>query len=88
MSGIIQNPVSLTGAARRIWPLGHGSEGWRAVLRWAGVVALVILAWAGVLAVYLGLSFIPVLWIGWAFWTLRRRHFVYDERRYGRRIGD
>jgi hypothetical protein len=85
---IVQNPVSLIGSAKRIWPAGYGSEGWRAVLRWTGVVLLVTLAWVGVLAVYLGLCFLPVLWIVWGIWTMRRRHFIYDRRRYGQRIGD
>jgi hypothetical protein len=86
MSAITQNPCSIIGAAKRIWPLGYGSHGWRAIARWAGVGVLLLLAWAIVLAVYAGLCIIPVLWIGWAFWTLRRRHFVYDQRRYGRAI--
>lgn len=86
--GIVENPVSWTGSGRRIWPLGRGSHGWLAVLRWTGVVLLVILAWAGVLLWYAFLTFIPVLWFGWAFYTLRRRHFIYDQRRFGRAIAD
>jgi hypothetical protein len=85
--GILQNPVSLIGATKRIYPLGYGSHGWLSYLRWTGVVMLVILAWAGVLSVYLSLSFIPVLWIGWFIYTTRRRHFIYDQRRYRREIG-
>jgi hypothetical protein len=83
---IIENPCSFFGSARRIWPLGPGSVGWRAVLRWAGVVLLLALAWVGVLAVYTLLCTLPVLWIPWAIVTLRRRHFVYDSRRYGRTV--
>ena len=79
---IIQNPCSIIGAARRIWPLGQGSHGWRSAARRTGVTLLLLFAWVGLLCV------IPVAWIVWAMWTLRRRHFIYDERRYGRPIGD
>jgi hypothetical protein len=84
---ITQNPVSIIGAAKRVWPLGHGSEGWRAAARWTGTGTLLLLAWLGVLAWYAVMTLAPVLWIGWAVWTVRRRHFVYDQRRYGRPIG-
>jgi hypothetical protein len=84
---IVQNPVSVIGAAKRIWPHGHGSHGWRSAARRTGITLLLLLAWIGVLTVYLALCIIPVLWIGWAMWTLRRRHFVYDARRYGHPIG-
>jgi hypothetical protein len=85
---VTQNPVSFIGATKRLWPLGRGSAGWVAVARWTGVGSLILLAWVGVLVVYTTLTALPVLWIGWAVYTIRRRHFIYDRRRYGRRIGD
>jgi hypothetical protein len=85
---IVENPCSIIGAAKRIWPLGRGSHGWVSAARWTGVTVLLLLAWILVLAVYLLLCVIPVVWIGWAIYTLRRRHFVYDQRRYGRPISD
>jgi hypothetical protein len=85
---IVQNPVSIIGAARRIWPLGRGSHGWRAALRRTAAALLLLVSWVLVLAVYLLLCVIPVLWIGWGIYTLRRRHFVYDARRYGKPIDE
>jgi hypothetical protein len=41
-----------------------------------------------VLAVYAFLCVLPFLWIGWGIYTLRRRHFVYDARRYGKPIDE
>lgn len=84
---ILQNPVSLIGSARRIWPLSRGSAGWLAALRRAGVALLVLLAWLLVLAWYAVMISVPILWLPWWIWTTRRRHFVYDARRYGRHIG-
>lgn len=84
---ITQNPVSIIGAAKRIVPLGYGSHGWASAARWTGAVLLLLTAWIIVLFVYALLCVIPVLWIPWAIWTLRRRHFVYDARRYGQPIG-
>jgi hypothetical protein len=86
--GIVENPVSFIGSAKRIWPLGRGSLGWVSAARWTGTTVLLILAWVLVLAVYLALCVIPFLWIGWAVYTIRRRHFIYDQRRYGRPIAD
>lgn len=84
---ILQNPVSLIGSAKRIWPLGYGSHGWVAMIRWLGVTLLVLLAWVGVLAWYVFMTGFGILWIIWGVWTLRRRHFVYDARRYRKMIG-
>jgi hypothetical protein len=85
---IIQNPVSIIGAARRIWPLGRGSYGWRSAARWTGAALLPLCAWICVLAVYALLCVLPILWIPWGIYTLRRRHFVYDARRYGKPIDE
>jgi hypothetical protein len=41
---IVQNPASIIGAARRIWPLGYGSHGWRSAARWTGAALLLLCA--------------------------------------------
>ena len=53
---ILQNPVSLIGATRRLWPIGYGPAGWRAVLGWTGVVLLLLVAYAVVLAWYAAMT--------------------------------
>jgi hypothetical protein len=84
---IIENPVSMTGSAKRIWPLGRGSHGWVAGARRTGVALLLVLVWVLVLAWYVIVVLFPLLWIAWPVYTLRRRHFIYDARRYGQPIG-
>ena len=79
MPMMLENPVSVIGAYKRIVPLARGSEGWRNALRHIAVALLIAPAWLGVLVVYILLTGFLPLWGVWAIYTLSRRHSIHRD---------
>ena len=77
----LSTPVSFIGSAHLISPMAEGSQGIVGVLRFTGVLLLILLFWLLVTIPWYVLLFgVPFAWVLWLVFTLHRRRSIRDAR--------